>query len=268
MILARHIVFLSAVLIMIAANGCGRGPDWTTESGLEVIELLEGEGNIAKRGDIMSIVYTAWYVDGDQFDTYQDRETPYRFRLGLGHVLPGLDEGVATMRPGAKRILILPPELAFGKAGQGMVPADTWVKFEVELLEIEPGPVAPTPWNDVGYDFNVTETGLQYIDFVVGEGKAPTPTSEIVVHYSGFLDDGTVFDTTYDRDVPIRFALAEGELIAGWVEGIISMREGGKRKLVVPPYLGYGEKGFGRHIPPNATLVYDIELLIVSDGAD
>jgi len=268
MTLARHLILLTAVFTLIAANGCSREPDWTTNSGLQVIELLEGEGTLAKRGDIMSIVYTAWYLDGDQFDSYQDRESPYRFRLGLGEVLPGLDEGVAAMRPGGKRILVLPPELAFGKAGQGMVPADTWVKFEVELLEIEPGPVAPIPWSDVGYDINVTETGLQYIDFVVGEGKAPTPSSEVVVHYSGFLDDGTVFDTTQNRGVPIRFALAGGELLPGWVEGIMSMREGGKRKLIIPPHLGYGERGFGRHIPPNATLVYDIELLIVGDEVE
>jgi peptidylprolyl isomerase len=232
---------------------------------LKITEIEEGEGSLAKKGDIMFIVYTAWYVDGDQFDSYQDRDTPYRFRLGFEQVLAGLDEGVATMRPGGKRMLVLPPELAFGKEAQGLVPADTWVKFEVELVKIEPGPIPPTPWSDVGYEIAVTETGLQYVDYVIGEGNAPAPDSEIIVHYSGFLDDGTVFDSSYYRGAPIRFSLRGGELIPGWIEGIATMREGGKRKLIIPPYLAYGEAGYRKSIPPHATLIYDIELLTVRE---
>jgi peptidylprolyl isomerase len=232
---------------------------------LKITEIEEGEGSLAKKGDIMFIVYTAWYVDGDQFDSYQDRDTPYRFRLGFEQVLAGLDEGVATMRPGGKRMLVLPPELAFGKEAQGLVPADTWVKFEVELVKIEPGPIPPTPWSDVGYEIAVAGTGLQYVGYVIGEGNAPAPDSEIIVHYSGFLDDGTVFDSSYYRGAPIRFSLRGGELIPGWIEGIATMREGGKRKLIIPPYLAYGEAGYRKSIPPHATLIYDIELLTVRE---
>ncbi len=256
---------ISALSIALVSTGCSRHPEWTTPSGLEIAEIAEGEGSLAKKGDIMFIVYTAWYVDGDQFDSYQDRETPYRFRLGFEQVLPGLEEGVATMRPGGRRILILPPELAFGKEGKGMVPADTWVKFEVELVKVEPGPIPPTQWNDVGYEIAVTQTGLQYIDYVIGEGELPMPNSEIIVHYSGFLDDGTVFDSSYYRGAPIRFSLRGGELIPGWIEGIATMREGGKRKLIIPPHLAYGEKGYRKTVPPNATLTYDIWLLTVRD---
>ena len=232
-------------------------------SGLKIIEVQEGEGSLAKKGDIMSVIYTAWYLDGEQFDSYQDREAPYRFRLGFEQVLPGLEEGVSTMRPGGKRVLILPPQLAFGKEGQGLVPPDTWVKFEVELVQIDPGPVSPGPWSDVGFDIAVTESGLQYVDFLIGEGSSPTPQSEIIVHYSGFLDDGTLFDSSYVRGTPIRFSLEGGELIPGWIEGVLTMKEGGKRKLIIPPHLGYGDNGYRKQIPPNATLVYDIELLMV-----
>jgi len=260
----RHIL-LSALSIALVSAGCSRYPEWTTPSGLQITEIAEGEGSLAKKGDIMFIVYTAWYVDGDQFDSYQDREEPYRFRLGFQQVLPGLEEGVATMREGGKRILILPPELAFGREAKGMVPADTWVKFDVELVKIEPGPIPPTQWSDVGHEIAVTQTGLQYIDYVVGDGELPKRDSEIIVHYSGFLDDGTVFDSSYYRGAPIRFSLSGGELIAGWIEGIATMREGGKRKLIIPPHLAYGEKGYRKTIPPNATLTYDIWLLTVRE---
>jgi peptidylprolyl isomerase len=256
-------ILLTAMSTALLVCGCSKQTEWTLASGLKIIEIEDGEGSLAKSGDIMSIVYTAWYVDGEQFDSYQDRSTPYRFRLGAGHVLPGLEEGVSTMRTGGKRVLILPPELAFGKEGQGMVPADTWVKFEVELVAIDPGPIPPEPWNDAGFDIVTTDSGLQYVDFLTGTGQSPTPQSEIVVHYSGFLDDGTVFDSSYIRGSPIRFSLAGGELIPGWIEGIMTMKEGGRRKLIIPPHLGYGESGYRREIPPNATLVYDIELLVV-----
>jgi peptidylprolyl isomerase len=258
-------IIISALLMVLVSAGCSRHPEWTTPSGLQITEINEGEGTLARKGDVMFIVYTAWYVGGNQFDSYQDRETPYRFRLGFQQVLPGLEEGVATMRPGSKRILVLPPELAFGKEGKGMVPADTWVRFDVELVKIEPGPIEPTPWSDVGYEIAVTQTGLQYIDYVIGDGEMPRRDSEIIVHYSGFLDDGTVFDSSYYRGAPIRFSLRGGELIPGWIEGIATMREGGKRKLIIPPHLAYGEKGYRKTVPPNATLTYDIWLLTVTE---
>jgi peptidylprolyl isomerase len=262
----HRIALICALATMMLSGGCDRHPEWTTPSGLQITEIAEGEGSLGKKGDIMFIVYTASYVGGDQFDSYQDRSEPYRFRLGFEQVLPGLEEGVATMRPGGRRILILPPELAFGKEGQGMVPADTWVKFDVGLVKIEPGPVPPTPWSDVGYEIVVTETGLQYIDYVIGDGESPTRNSEIIVHYSGFLDDGTVFDSSYFGGAPVRFSLKGGELIPGWIEGIATMREGGQRKLIIPPYLAYGEVGYRKSIPPNATLTYDIWLLSVRDA--
>lgn len=252
-------------LLALTVTACGRSryAEWTTPSGLKIIEIVEGEGPLANHGDVMSVVYRAWYLDGDEFDRFQDRDSPYRFRVGERQVLPGLDEGVSTMRPGGKRILILPPELAFGKKGKGMVPPETWVKFEVELLEIEPGPVPPEPWSDAGYDIAVTETGLQYVDFAIGDGASPTTESEVTVHYSGFLDNGTLFDSSYLGGSPIRFSLAGGELIPGWIEGLLTMKEGGMRKLIIPPHLAYGEKGYRDRVPPNATLVYDIQLLAV-----
>jgi peptidylprolyl isomerase len=248
----------------MAVAGCDRGTTWTTESGLEVTEVVEGEGPLAAKGDMMAVLYTASFVGGKKFDEQLDPESPFTFRVGMDEVMPGLEEGVRTMRPGGKRILVLPPDIAFGKDGlTGTVPPDSWVRFEVELLEIMKAPPQPVPWSDVGMEIFTAPSGLQIIDFVIGEGEAPTPESYVAVHYSGFFDDGTCFDTTYLKGMPIEFALGEKRLMAGWLEGLLSMRVGGQRKIIVPPHLAYGEEGFGKTIPPNATLSFDIELIQV-----
>ena len=106
-----------------------------------------------------------------------------------------------------------------------------------------------------------TSSGLKYIDEVIGTGKTPEKGGKIKVHYTGTLENGTKFDSSHDRNKPIEFALGVGQVIPGWDEGISTMREGGKRKLIIPPELAYGERGAGGVIPPNATLIFDIELL-------
>lgn len=250
--------------LFVLAAACDKKSEWTTESGLRVIELVEGEGPTPKKGDIISLNYTGWYLDGDEFDSTSRLGHPGKFRLGTDTLLPGLEEGVSTMRRGAKRIFILPPELAFGAEGRpGVVPRDAWVKFEVEMVEIEDGPPDPLPWNEAGMEFYTTQSGLQFVDFVIGEGEFPELGSNVVVHYSGYLDDATLFDSSYLRGRPVEFELTEDRLIRGFVEGLLTMRAGGQRKLVIPPFLGYGEDGFGKIVPPNATLIYDIELLEV-----
>ncbi len=107
----------------------------------------------------------------------------------------------------------------------------------------------------------VTPSGLRYIDLKVGEGKKPDgPRSRVTVHYTGWLESGKKFDSSVDRGEPATFAL--NQVIAGWTEGVGSMRVGGKRKLIIPYTLGYGAQGSGP-IPAKATLVFDVELLDV-----
>ena len=106
-----------------------------------------------------------------------------------------------------------------------------------------------------------TASGLQYDDLRVGQGAAARSGSDVVVHYTGWLTDGTKFDSSRDRNEPFGFALGQGNVIAGWEEGVAGMRVGGLRRLVIPPSLGYGEWGAGDVIPPNATLVFEVELL-------
>ncbi|GFO70433.1 hypothetical protein GMLC_40120 [Geomonas limicola] len=108
-----------------------------------------------------------------------------------------------------------------------------------------------------------TRSGLIYQDLVVGTGRTVLKDHKVRVDYTGWLKDGTKFDSSVDRGKPIVFAVGRGDVIRGWDEGILTMKVGGKRRLTIPPALGYGKKGSGERIPPDATLIFDIELLDV-----
>ncbi|OOZ41316.1 peptidylprolyl isomerase [Solemya pervernicosa gill symbiont] len=111
-----------------------------------------------------------------------------------------------------------------------------------------------------------TDSGLQYEEITIGEGTEATGRGQTaVVHYTGWLEDGTKFDSSVDRNDPFSFPMACGYVIKGWDEGVVGMKVGGKRKLTVPSNLGYGENGAGGVIPPNATLIFEVELLEVSE---
>ena len=106
-----------------------------------------------------------------------------------------------------------------------------------------------------------TASGLVYEELAVGDGAEASPGQQVTVHYTGWLTDGTQFDSSKDRDDPFVFGLGEGEVIKGWDEGVTGMKVGGRRKLTIPPQLGYGARGAGGVIPPDATLVFEVELL-------
>ncbi|MBR8829913.1 MAG: hypothetical protein N5P05_000546 [Chroococcopsis gigantea SAG 12.99] len=108
-----------------------------------------------------------------------------------------------------------------------------------------------------------TESGLKYIDIKEGEGATPEKGQMVTVHYTGTLEDGTKFDSSKDRGQPFTFKIGVGQVIKGWDEGVATMKVGGNRTLIIPSDLGYGPRGAGGVIPPNATLIFDVELLSV-----
>ncbi|TAK61976.1 MAG: FKBP-type peptidyl-prolyl cis-trans isomerase, partial [Dehalococcoidia bacterium] len=108
-----------------------------------------------------------------------------------------------------------------------------------------------------------TPSGLKYIDETVGAGDSPARGKKVRVHYTGRLTDGKKFDSSVDRGQPFEFIIGVGQVIRGWDEGVASMKVGGKRQLIIPPDLGYGARGAGSAIPPNAELVFDAEQLHV-----
>lgn len=236
----------------------------TTASGLQYIETLAGTGPKPQVGEVVTVHYTGRLDNGTIFDSSHNYGEPIRFPLGVGFVIPGWDEGIALMSKGGKATLVIPSDLAYGPQGYGeVIPPDATLTFEVELVDITPGsPDAPTEVDEAQY--TTTAQGLKYVDLVVGDGPAVTNGQLVVVHYTGWLADGSKFDSSLDRGDPITFNVGMGQVIAGWDLGVRGMTVGSTRQLVIPPTLGYGEQGAGNGIiPPNATLIFEIELLEV-----
>jgi FKBP-type peptidyl-prolyl cis-trans isomerase len=228
-----------------------------TDSGLEYLDVNDGSGEAPKTGQTCVVQYTGWLwknnAKGKKFDSSVDRGTPFSFHLGEGEVIKGWDEGVSMMKVGAKRELLIPPDLAWGARGSGgVIPANATVFFEVELLE---------KWEK-------TESGLEYVDIKEGTGTSPKIGQICVVHYTGWLwqnnAKGRKFGSSLDRREPLPFPVGESRVIKGWDEGVSTMKVGGKRRLLIPAKLGYGRDGFGAGvIPPDAILLFEVELLKV-----
>jgi len=122
---------------------------------------------------------------------------------------------------------------------------------------------APTPTPAPAPTPAVPEKPLQKIDLVVGKGQEAKSGDNVSVHYTGTLENGDKFDSSKDRNQPFDFKLGQGRVIQGWDQGVPGMKVGGKRKLIIPPSLGYGARGAGPKIPPNSVLVFEVELLAI-----
>ncbi len=122
-------------------------------------------------------------------------------------------------------------------------------------------PITTAKKVEASKNYVTTASGLKYLDLVEGTGVTPKPGQTVEVHYIGTLEDGTKFDSSRDRGTPFSFKIGAGQVIKGWDEGLSTMQMGGRRQLVIPPDLGYGSRGAGGVIPPNSTLIFDVELL-------
>ena len=257
---------LLAALPAIVASGCGDGGESPTTPvppapmvEFEVTDLEEGTGVEAEDGFLVAGVYRGWIYDeaaaddrGEEF-AGATTEDPLVFRLGAGQVIAGVDRGVAGMRVGGRRRMLIPAADAFGTAGTTSVPANSALVVEFELVFADPVP------------FSVTE-------LVVGTGAVAEDGKQLTVHYTGWLYDpfaddhrGTQFDSSRDGEA-FGFTLGdtgESGVIAGWNEGVVGMRVGGQRRLVIPHDKAYGSAGRRTSIPGFATLLFEIELLTV-----
>jgi len=238
-----------------------------SQSGLEwwVIEGGNGNGINPIPTDKVMVHYTGWLENGTKFDSSVDRGEPVTFPLN--RVIRGWTEGVGIMNVGDKFKLRIPSDLGYGTRGGRTIPPNATLIFDVELIDINPispfakvPPMDQLPGDPVTGDISRSDSGLQWYDIVEGDGETPAgPASSVEVHYTGWLTDGTKFDSSVDRGETISFPL--NGVIAGWTEGVGSMKVGGKRKLIIPASLGYGDRGAGGIIPGGATLIFDVELV-------
>jgi len=234
----------------------------TTDSGLQYEIIKMGSGAKPSSTDKVEVHYHGTLEDGTVFDSSVDRGETITFPLN--RVIKGWTEGLQLMPIGSKFKFIIPPDLGYGARPIGAIPANSTLIFEVELFNIEK-PFVDTDFNLPAQEMTLP-SGLRYLDHIEGTGEVAVAGKEVSVHYSGYLADGTKFDSSHDRGTPFMFVLSQGRVIKGWDEGVAGMKKGGKRTLIIPPELGYGERGAGGVIPPNATLMFEVELLDIFDG--
>ncbi len=266
------------VVISVSFVGCNKGPEVITlESGLQFMDDSLGTGREVKDGELVSIHFKGWMVPKDTaselFSDWSADETknmlslgdskmrnqPIKFVLNSGSFIKGTDGGIIGMKTGGIRTMIIPANLAYGEAGVGFIPPNTDLKVVVELLEVKDKIVAEM-WDVDSTLFKTTASGVKYAIINNGEGAVVEANKVVTVHYSGYLLDGTLFDSSVERDEPIMFVVGQGQVIPGWDEGLQLLKKGDKARFVIPPQLGYGETQLDK-IPANSTLIFDTEIV-------
>jgi peptidylprolyl isomerase len=234
----------------------------TTESGLKVEILEKGAGKKPNVGDKVTVHYTGKLTNDTVFDSSVNRGTPFSFQLGVGQVIRGWDEGIGMLEEGTKARLTIPAELGYGNRAAGSIPPNSTLIFDVELLKVIEK-INPKPYDIAGKTVLKTASGLEYVKLNTTDGVQAAAGKNVKVHYTGYFEDGKIFDSSVSRGEPIDFPLGKGYVIPGWDEGIALLKVGEKARLIIPYQLAYGEAGRPGAIPPKATLIFDVELIEV-----
>jgi len=237
------------------------------EPGVKYRDLKEGIGEACKPGATVKMKYKGWLHDGTVFDGNLDKNAG-SVEFELNNLIKGWQAGIPGMKPGGVRKLVISADKGYGAQGSPpKIPGGSTLIFEVELVSIVPkvsttegagkpmsddsdGGTNDAALKDIG-------DGLKIRDLKEGSGEPVRPLASVTVHYTGWLPNGTVFDSSKGKE-PVTFSL--NEVVKGWGKGIPGMKPGGIRKIVIPPELGYGSKGQGK-IPGNSTLIFEVELI-------
>jgi len=236
----------------------------TTASGLQYAILQEGKGIQPQAGDKVVVHYVGKLMNDTVFDSSYKRGEPFSFNLGEGRVIKGWDEGIALLHEGDSALFIIPPHLAYGDRAIGPIPANSTLKFIVQLEKVVPAPKIE-PFDIKNKPEETTASGLKIIRINKVDKNAPKAMNgdNVEVHYTGYFEDGKIFDSSVRRGEPIQFTLGKGQVIKGWDEGIAMLSVGEKARLIIPYQLAYGENGRPPAIPAKANLIFDVELINV-----
>jgi peptidylprolyl isomerase len=227
----------------------------TSKTPTSKIEIFQaGKGYAAAKGDLITVDYTGRFVSGKVFDSSvpikpDPGHPPIAFSVGMGQVIPGWDQALVGTKVGAKFRVTIPPALAYGVNGtpDGSIPPNSTLIFDVHILGIlKKG--APQV------------IGIQ--ELAAGDGAVVKDGDTVSMHYTGTFLNGQKFDSSRDRNQPFSFKVGSGQVIKGFDMGVLGMKKGGRRKITIPPDLGYGERGAGP-IPGNSTLEFDIEIMSI-----
>lgn len=269
---------LIALFSVMFIFGCSNNPDSVTlKSGVKYSDLKVGTGAEAKNGDLIEIQFKGWIIK-DSSNLFSDwsvdstrkvdliadsyaMNQPMKLVLGTESFIKGSEEGIVGMKAGGQRTIIIPSNCAYGPQGMGPIPPNTNIKLMIELTSSKEAVVAKM-WDVDSTLFKTTASGLNYAIIKEGEGDLIGKEKQATVNYSGFLLNGSKFDSSVERDEPFTFVVGVGQVIPGWDEGVQLMKKGGKARFIVPSNLAYGDRDLGK-IPPNSTLIFDVEVLDV-----
>ena len=221
--------------------------------GLSYVDSVIGTGDEVGKTDFIMAHYTGWTqvegAKGEQFDSSVERGEPIGFPLGRSVVIQGWDKGIPGMTVGGKRTLIIGPELGYGERGYPpVIPPNATLIFDVEVMEV--------PRVEVEI---LTE----------GTGAVAESGDQLSVEYTGWLwvdgAKGEQFDSSVNAGRPYKFTLGARMVIPGWDLGLEGLKEGTKANLIIPPTLAYGKRGSGPKIPPDATLIFEVELVKIGE---
>ncbi|MGN6200784.1 MAG: FKBP-type peptidyl-prolyl cis-trans isomerase [Solirubrobacterales bacterium] len=249
----------------------GPAPEFTA-----LIDQIEGIGQMHYEGDPITIQYVGYdYDTHKKFASSWDEGKPFTFTLGKGEVIPGWEEGLLELEGGDRRELVIPPSETSGPFPKGS-PKDHAAIFVVDAIPAQNAgkPSKETKQKTVTSNKKKTKPKvtvpsgpppkkLEIKDLEKGSGPAAKPGDEVSVQYVGVnYKTGKEFDASWDRGEPFTFKLGEGAVIEGWEKGIVGMKPGGRRELIIPPELGYGYQRSGS-IPPGSTLIFVVDLISV-----
>lgn len=247
------------------------------KGGVKVKDDIKGTGVQADSGKFITFDLAGWLVKDSTniFGNWESDTTKEKFMdtkdagqevkiilLG-GSMNEAIESGIAGMKVGGKRQIYVPSKLLEPEQKNGMLPPNTDIKLVVELKEVKEVKMVQK-WAVEEKLFNTTPTGLKYAIVKTGLGEKAKAGDTVEVHYSGYLENGKKFDSSVERDEPIKFVLGQHQVISGWDEGIALLNKGAKAQLVIPSSLAYGDRGAGNVIPPKATLIFDVELVSIN----
>jgi FKBP-type peptidyl-prolyl cis-trans isomerase len=273
-LLNTGILFLSFSLILISncvAQVVGENPAALSEykfsktaSGIELALIYKGSGKTLKVGDLVKVHLVGSLSDGTEFFSSYKRNKAATAVIGIGSLIPGLDEGLQQLTVRSKAIIKIPAELGYGEQGYGKsVPPGSNLIFQVEVLEVLENPNPVIPFNVLGKDTLRAKNGIKYMYAKKTELNLASNGDSVWVNYIGYLPEGKIFDTSLASGTPFAFKLGDQNIIKGWNRGIALMREGEKVRFIIPWKLAYGREGFSPRIQPKTDLTFDIELVKV-----
>ena len=237
-------------------------PDFIqTPSGVKIQIVKHGKGEKVENENIVRLHYIGKLTDGTIFDSSIQRDKPIQIIVGRGQTIKGWEEAMPYLHEGDKAILTIPPELGYGAQDLGIIPPQSTLIFEIDLLEVVQAS-SYEPLNTAGLDTLELDSGLKIIIAKIGKGPKATFGRQVVAHYTGYLPDGKIFDSSYLHGQPISFQLGSGQVIKGWDEAFSLLPQGTKARLIIPPHLAYGNNDVGS-IPAGSTLIFDVEVVDV-----